>query len=226
MAPVPAHHQSGRSARSVLLFCNGEPPGRALARSLVSTADLVVAADGGANTARRHGVRPHVIIGDLDSIRPATRKAFASSMTIHVRRQDNTDLEKALDYLKGRGVAEVFILGATGRRVDFTLANLSVMWKYTPPMNLTIIGDEWYAMAVQGRRSIPARPGTTVSLIPFGMCRGITLKGLQYPLTESSMRVGEIGVSNVVTRSPFTVIVRSGKMLVFVMAPYDHSVVR
>lgn len=201
-----------------MLICNGEPPPRTLARRYASRADLIVAADGGANTALRHGIRPHVIIGDLDSITPASRKFFASSLIIQVKRQDNTDLEKALDYLKARKIKEASILGATGRRIDFTLANLSSIWNYASAMRLTVIGDGWYAVPVVSRTTIAAKPGTTVSLIPFGRCTGITLKGLKYPLSEATMNVGDIGVSNVVSRSPFSVTVRRGKMLLFIMA--------
>ena len=207
-----------RRTGTALLICNGEPPPRALARRLASRSGLIVAADGGANTALRHGIRPHVIIGDLDSIRPASRKLFASSLIIQVKRQDNTDLEKALDYLAARKVREVSILGATGRRMDFTFANLSSLWNYTSAMRIAVIGDGWYAMPVESRATVAARPGTTVSLIPFGPCSGITLRGLRYPLTDATMKVGEIGVSNVVRRSPFRVSVRKGKMFLFVMA--------
>ena len=225
MTFVPVPSRSKRSPASALLICNGEPPPRSLARRLASQVDLIVAADGGANTARRHGIRPHVIIGDLDSIRPASRRSFASSSIIRVKRQDNTDLEKALDYLRARNVAKVSILGTTGKRIDFTFANLSVIWNYASSMQLTLVGDGWYAIPVILRKTISARPGTTVSLIPFGPCSGITLKGLKYPLTGATMKVGEIGVSNVVSRSPFSVTVRKGKMFVFVMAPHGHTVV-
>ncbi len=218
--------RSRKRSGTALLICNGEPPPPALARRLASRVDLIVAADGGANTARRLRIRPDVIIGDLDSIKPASRRAFGSSTIIQVKRQDNTDLEKALDYLSLQDVTDVSILGASGKRMDFTFANLSVVWNYTSVLRLTIIGDGWYAIPVESRKKVSARPGTTVSLIPFGVCRGITLKGLRYPLSGASMKVGEIGASNVVTRSPFTVTVRSGKMLVFVMAPYDYPVVR
>lgn len=238
-------------SKSALLICNGEPPSAAVARRLVSKADLVIAADGGANAARRLGIRPHVIIGDLDSITTATKRFFTGgkglkplhvgsghlrshrppaftafsagkkgrgyTQIIQVKRQDNTDLEKALDYLLSQKFKDVTIIGATGRRIDFTLGNLSVIWNYTASIRLTLVGDDWKAMPVESGKKIVARPGTTVSLIPFGACSGITLKGLCYPLTNATMKVGEIGVSNVVKQSPFSVTVRRGKMMLFVL---------
>ncbi len=201
-----------------LVICNGEPPSRALLHRHARRADLIVAADGGANAARVLGVRPHIIIGDLDSLNASTRKHFTSSLIIHVKRQDNTDLEKALDILAPR-VKDVVIVGAAGRRLDFTLGNLSVLWKYAVKMNIIVAGDGWQAFPIQRKFTRRAARGTTVSLIPFGSCSGITLRGLKYPLTNAAMAVGEIGVSNAVVRSSFNVSVRKGKMLLLILDP-------
>ncbi len=204
------------NAPRILLLCNGEPPSRSLLRRLAGEADMIVAADGGANVALRSGVRPDVIIGDMDSILPETRKALADSRVLRVRRQDNTDLEKALDFISERGPAEVAIAGATGGRIDFTLGNLSVFWSYTRTLGITFVGDGWRALAVGRHRTVIAPRGTTVSLLPFGSCVGVTLRGLRYPLNDAAMGAGEIGVSNVVRTSPFRVTVRRGRMLLVI----------
>lgn len=201
---------------AVLLLANGEPPRRPLLRRLRRACGMFIAADGGANAALRAGLRPDVIIGDLDSLRPGTRRAFRTSLLLRVRRQDNTDLEKALDYIAALGARRVVIAGITGRRIDFTLGNLSVLWKYTAALDIIVVGDGWEAFPAGRHRTVRARKGTTVSLVPFGPCAGITLRGLRYPLTNDSMKVGEIGVSNVVVRSPFSVKVRRGRMLIIV----------
>jgi thiamine pyrophosphokinase len=180
--------------------------------------DAVIAADGGANAARAAGIRPDAIIGDLDSITPATRRHFASSRIIRVQRQDNTDLEKVLDILAAEGFGDVMIAGATGRRLDFTLGNLSIAWLYARKLRLRFVGDGWQAIPLTGRISMTAPRGTTVSLVPFGSCSGISLRGLRYPLTNAALTRGAVAVSNVVVRSPFTVSVRRGRMLLVVLA--------
>ena len=202
---------------SALVLCNGEPPSPSFARSVARTVDRIVAADGGANIARAIGLRPDIIIGDLDSMTRSTRRHFRDVLTLHVARQDNTDLEKALDYLAADRVHEVTILGATGNRIDFTLGNFSALWTYAAFMEVRIAGEGWYALPVGRKRTVRARIGTTVSLIPCGSCDGITLRGLEYPLTNASMRVGETGLSNVVRQSPFTVRVKRGAMLLVIL---------
>jgi thiamine pyrophosphokinase len=206
--------------RRAIVLCNGEPPSRALLHHLVRNADLLVAADGGANVARSCGLRPDVIIGDLDSITPATRRWCGSSRIIHVPRQDNTDLEKALDFLLRQGIRDVVIAGATGKRLDFTLGNLSVAWLHAHRMSIRYVGDGWEAKPLKGRNRVEAQPGTTVSLIPFGSCEGITLRGLQYPLTNAALSRGAVAVSNVVVRSPFSVSIRRGRLLLVLLAPH------
>lgn len=207
-----------KSARfeKALIICNGESPGRRPVQKLARHSDVIVAADGGANVARSLGIRPDVIIGDLDSITKQTTRYFSTSQLIHISRQDNTDIEKALDFLRDSGIRKVAIVAATGKRIDHTLGNLSVIWNYTSSIEIRFVGDAWYAVPVGKKRIFRAPAGTIISLLPFGACTGITLRGLRFPLTNASMMVGEIGVSNVVEKSPFTVEVKKGNMLMIV----------
>ena len=212
-----------RSSRWALIVCNGEPPRPAMLRAVAARAALVVAADGGANVCRKHGVVPDVIIGDLDSVTQETLRRSTLSLLLRVTRQDNTDLEKALDFLTANDVPEAVILGADGRRIDFTLGNLSVLWRYYQRISLTVAGDGWYAMPVRSRMSIDAPTGTVVSVIPNGTVAGLTLRGFRYPLRNATMRIGEIGVSNVIRSRPASVYVRSGSLLVIVQSAWTPT---
>lgn len=212
---------SRRRSQRALLICNGEHPSRSLARRLARRSDFIVAADGGANGARKLGITPDLIIGDLDSITPATRRFFSSTTVIHVARQDNTDMEKALDHILSRSsVREVLIIGATGNRLDHTLGNLVVLSRYIRRLHVIACGDGWHAFPVRSGEEIRASVGTMVSLIPLNDCRGVTLRGLKYPLHNAPLRAGQIAVSNLVRRSPFTVALRRGQMLAVVLEEY------
>ena len=89
------------------LLCNGEPPCNGLPPAGPSRMSSVYRADGGANAARRMGLVPDVIIGDLDSVSAATRRRSGRSLIIRVARQDNTDMEKALDFCAGQDCRRV-----------------------------------------------------------------------------------------------------------------------
>lgn len=204
-----------------LLICNGEQPSPSLARRLARRSHLIVAADGGANGARTLGITPDLIIGDLDSITPATRKFFSSVAVIRVPRQDNTDMEKALDYIVAESLAhEVLLIGATGYRLDHTVGNLVALSHYVRRLRIVVCGDGWHAFPVRGAENIHASPGTTVSLIPFSDCSGVTLRGLKYPLRNASLRAGHTALSNVVRRSPFSIALGRGKMIAVVLEEF------
>lgn len=212
---------SNQRVLRALVICNGEQPSSSLARRLARRSQLIVAADGGANGARRLGVTPDLIIGDLDSITPATRKFFSSVALIRVPRQDNTDMEKALDYLlAGSLVREVMLIGATGDRLDHTLGNLVALSHYVRRLRIVVCGDGWHAFPVRTIERVEASIGSTVSLIPFSDCSGVTLRGLKYPLRNARLRAGQIAVSNVVQRSPFSIALRRGKMIAVVLEEF------
>jgi thiamine pyrophosphokinase len=200
-----------------LLLCNGEPPSASLARHCAARVDRVIAADGGANGARRLGIVPDTIVGDCDSLTPAARRAFPGAVVVKILRQDNTDMEKALDLLAGEGIRKTVILGMTGGRIDFTLANFISLWRYADRMDLLAAGEGWFALPVRRKRILLRAPrGTTASFIPLGPCRGVTLKGFAYPLRDAAMRSGETGVSNVIRRSPCSIRVERGAALLLV----------
>ncbi len=202
--------------KSALLILNGDPPSKTALRALAAQVDLVVAADGGANSARRFKIRPDLIVGDLDSITPATRRHFRSVETIFDPSQETTDFEKALAVLRTRKFRDIVVVGAAGGRLDFTLGNFVSIFKFTASLNLTFRGDDWFAVPVSRRLRLFLPEGTTVSLLPFGSCSGISLTGFRYPLRNASMRGGATGLSNVAVKRPCEIRVRSGNLLVVV----------
>jgi thiamine pyrophosphokinase len=203
---------------SAVLLCNGEPPAGKLLRRLVRDADVFVCADGGANAAHAYGLAPDVIVGDLDSIKPKTLKAFSNAMAIRVARQDNTDMEKALDFCLHQGFKRVTVTGMTGGRMDMTLGNLIVLWKYIERIDIMLAGTGWVGFPVMGTAQFRAPRGSTVSIIPFGALRGVTLQGLRYPLRNATIKAGDIAVSNTSVRAQFSVRFGSGKGLVIILS--------
>ena len=198
------------------LLCNGEPPSKKLCTHLLHDSRLFIAADGGANAARAMGLRPDVIIGDFDSISSATKTFFNTALILHVGRQDNTDMEKALDFCVDQHLSRVIVAGVTGGRIDMTLGNMSALWKYVGRLDLVVCGDGWVGFPVVGLARIAVRPGATVSLIPFGEIRGVSLKGLKYSLNGATLKPGDVAVSNTATGHGFSVDVARGKVLVIV----------
>lgn len=201
------------SAKHALLVLNGEPPSSALLRRLVRNVDLIVAADGGANVLRQHNISPDTIIGDFDSITPATKRRFRNSCFLESNDQHSTDFEKAFRYLIKKKIPRISVLGMAGMRIDFTLGNFVSLWRFVRKLDISIFGDHWSAFPVRERLRLPLPVGTTVSLVPFGRCTGVSLQGFRYPLRQATLTQTSLAVSNQTVRKNTTIRCSSGKLL-------------
>ena len=200
-----------------LLICNGEKPGRWL-RKLAKEADFILAADAGADKALAVGVQPDAVIGDLDSVSPRNKRMLKETPFIYVKRQDNTDLEKALDWLVAQRFDECIIVGATGGRLDFTLGNILSARPYLPKIAIRFFGANWQLYFVTKNFEFPTRKAVRCSLIPLTPCKAVTLKGFKYPLTQENIGTHYIGrsLSNKTTALSCRVTMQSGCMLLYV----------
>lgn len=204
-------------SKKALLICNGEN-NSALLQKLSREADFVLAADGGADAALAADITPDAVIGDLDSVSPLARRRLDATPFIRVERQDNTDLEKALDWLTEEGFEECVIAGAAGGRLDFTLGNFLAVRPYLEKINVRFQGAGWTLWPLLKGITPPAEAGARLSLIPVSACRGITLKGVKFPVERVDWRPGQpsgLWLSNVVENPPAQIAFESGFILVY-----------
>lgn len=188
---------------------------------------FVICADRGYDHARLLGLSPDLVVGDMDSISPESRSVahdLGSRLEIHPPRKDATDTEIAVDHTLAMEAGKVLMLGALGGRVDHELANLMLLVKIAKLGRqaealdnvcrvLAVVADSEPATA-----RIAALPGDLLTIIPVsGECRGVSLKGLEYPLSEATLPIGtSLGVSNVFAADEATVSLENGAMLVIV----------
>ncbi|MGA9363487.1 MAG: thiamine diphosphokinase [Bacteroidota bacterium] len=196
-----------------LLIANGVLPSPRFVRELVSSSDLVVCADGGTRHALRLGIQPDVVIGDLDSLSTRMRRHLNQAKIIESANQNQTDLEKAIVYLLKRKSKSITVLGATGKRIDQTLANMALLAKYQSRVNLTLVDSTGEIHIVRSRMSFRAKPGATVSLLALGKGVRVTTRGLRYALKNEVLEFGSRGVSNEVIDSTVEIRVRGGRLL-------------
>lgn len=206
----------------VVVFANGELRDLAQARSLADSADLVVAANGGATNARTAGVAPDVILGDHDSLSEADlrrARAAGTRLVVFPERKDETDLELALLHASRHGATTILVLGALGGRLDQTIANVLLLaLAQLRGIDVRIVDGEQTAFLIHeadGARVVAGQRGDTVSLIPVGGdALGVTTEGLEWPLHSCDLQFGPArGVSNVLIEDQATVRVARGRLL-------------
>lgn len=183
-----------RARRGVTLIGGGAVTGDEVARAL-ALAPEVMAADGGADQALAHGLMPAAVVGDFDSISDEARAAIAPERLYPVAEQDSTDFEKCLQRVDA---PFVIALGFSGRRLDHTLAALSVLMRRPgPPCVMLAEAEAIFPAPTELTLNLP--PGTRLSLFPMGRARGIS-EGLRWPIDGLEFTPsGRVGTSNEVT---------------------------
>lgn len=187
----------------------------------VNEEDLLIAADRGAWFAVQHGLKPHMALGDFDSIseeqfqtiQEASRQVNACDPI----KKDLTDTEMAFEYALQSGVQSIVLLGATGTRMDHTLANIHLLNKADKHGVEARIIDEHNEIRMIRQRSVIHRgPYSYISLLPLSeQVTGITLSGFRYPLQDAVLTIGEsLGISNEFAADSGTIDLKSGKLLV------------
>jgi thiamine pyrophosphokinase len=208
--------------KKCIIIGNGKPPGKNIIRYLQSKAySTIICADGGANSARRLGIIPDYIIGDLDSISKETLKYYEhKSRIIKIKRQNDTDIEKCLKLANKKGIEKAVMTGVTGDRLDHTFCNLGIVLKFYNKIEIEIIADKSLLRAYTRKASIKTSPNEIISLYGFDEKTIITAKGLKYPLIKTALPFGKKeSTSNVAISDKIELNISGG--MVFVIRDFN-----
>ncbi len=204
-----------------VIFVNGIIPDLTTVQHWIREGDDLIAADGGAHHAVAMGLRPRVVVGDLDSLEPALAEELVSQgveLEKYPPSKNKTDLELAIERAIRDGAQEIVLLGALGGRLDQSLANVLLMAQRDWPATIQLVDATEIATVIHGgeRMMLEATPGSTVSLLPLSAeVTGITYTGMLYPLDDATIALGSTrGVSNEVVSDQATVAIATGIALV------------
>jgi len=172
-------------------------------------APLVVAADGGADTALAAGLTPRAVIGDFDSISAVARTRLPSDILHALDDQDTTDFEKCLAHVE----APLIIgLGFTGDRLDHHMAACNALVRHAA-RRCVLLGAHDLMFLCPPVLDLPLAPGCRVSLFPMGAVEGAS-DGLEWPIGGINFAPdGRVGTSNRAL-GPVSLSVTTPKMLV------------
>ncbi len=167
---------------SLVILANGDFPSAARPLEVLRSADYVVCCDGAAAGLIAAGMEPDAVVGDLDSIGGELRERLGGRLH-HVSDQETNDLTKAFNFAMSLSPARITVLGATGKREDHTLANISLLLDYARRAScpVTMITDHGEFRAISDTSTIRCRKGCQVSLFSFDSTLKIESAGLLYP---------------------------------------------
>lgn len=181
---------------TAVIVGNGQFPKKEYPLYLLESADYVVCCDGALDTYLRHFSgrnlrRPDVVVGDMDSLSKKTAERFRD-IAVKIDEQETNDQSKAFHYILEHfpDVDTIHILGATGKREDHTIGNLSLLMEYAREMrrqdcgrtvSVDIVSDWSTAFAITDSCTLDVGEGRSVSIICPDNSLNIKSEGLVWP---------------------------------------------
>ena len=204
-----------------ILICGGSLSELFLCETIKVHSDAVVyAVDGGLTVADKAGIMPSYLVGDFDTADASLVERYeAKCVTLrHRPEKDATDTELAIEDALERGAEELYLLGATGSRLDHTFANVHMLYKVLLQGKKAWIINENNRISLhrEGFRKMKEELfGNYISFLPFfGEVTGIVLSGVKYPLNGAILTAGNsLGVSNECVENSIEVSFSDGYLL-------------
>jgi thiamine pyrophosphokinase len=200
---------------------------------LLDDAELIIAADGGAEWLDAQGVAPHMVVGDLDSADPALVDRLANagvSIQLHPVGKDASDLELGVEAATKAGADDIVVLGALGGALDHLLANVLLLGSAARAgQSIRLVHGSTSARLLTGpaEAQLTGPAGARVSLLAVGpAAKGVTTRGLRWRLAADRLELGSSrGLANVVDALPAGVSLVTGQLLVIEFAGGEKETV-
>ena len=164
-----------------VIIGNGDFPSTRIPIEVLDNAETIVVCDGAANQYIPTGRPFDMIIGDGDSILPELKSRYSSRIIISSCQETN-DQTKAVKYLLERGYDSISIVGATGKREDHTIGNISLLIEYMR-MGARVKSYTDYGIFIpcSGTRPFKSQKGQQISIFNF-TAKNLSSSGLEYPI--------------------------------------------
>jgi thiamine pyrophosphokinase len=176
-----------------VLVASGSDPGAAVFREVLRRSRIGIAVDGGTAVFRKRKRVPDYVIGDLDSVsRLDLRWAEKSgSKILRARLQQNSDLEKALNFCAKKSLRQVAILASDGNRPDHTMnAFRAVLGMDRLRAVLVTAKAVTYPMRGAFDFEMFVPPKHAISWQGFPRSEKCTIKGVKWPFHNRVLEIG------------------------------------
>jgi thiamine pyrophosphokinase len=178
-----------------VILAAGDFPTHPVPLQALREADFVVCCDSAYGTVKnaRLEMGNYMVVGDGDSLSEADKKALGSRW-IEVDEQDYNDLHKAMEYATKQFTihnSQFTIIGATGKREDHTIGNISYLVTFAeeyPGADIEMLTDYGRFVSMTGSRTFASFPQQQVSIFTMDPDKPIYSEGLRWPLDNFHAR--------------------------------------
>ena len=195
------------------IVADGTFPQHEVPLNYLKNAKRVVCCDGSASSLVLAGLEPDAIVGDMDSLSEELAIRYADRIFMD-ESQDTNDLTKVVEWCRGNSYRDIVIVGATGKREDHTLGNISLLTEYSKDMNVIMVTDTGILRSFFTDAKIESFPGQQVSIFSIDPETEVTSNGLKYPLTKTKITNWWFATLNEALGDSFS-LEFSGRLIVF-----------
>jgi len=197
-----------------VILANGSFPQHEIPLDCLRSAKRIICCDGAAQSLIRYGLEPFAIVGDCDSLTPEISEKY-SDRIFRSSEQDTNDLTKSVKWCSENGFNDLEILGATGKREDHTIGNISLLADYAASADVKMLTDTGILFPVTESSKFGCFKGQQVSIFSINNETEITSVGLKYPLINRKLKNWWEATLNEATGSSFELDFRGGPLIVF-----------
>ena len=166
-----------------VIIAGGEYPTATLPLEIIKNTPYIVCCDGAADSFIATGAVPDAIVGDSDSISAVNRAKYAHLLHI-ISEQESNDQTKAVRFCAEQGKRRIAIVGATGKREDHTIGNISLLIEYARAgMEVYSFTDYGTFIPCNGTTTLPSRKGQQVSIFSI-TAKEMSSEGLLDPIYD------------------------------------------
>lgn len=199
---------------NITIIADGQLPN--MIRDLINPDEYVICCDGAAKALIEERVKIDAIVGDMDSLDPELQDKFSS--IIHKSDcQESNDLTKALYFALNFHPRRVRIYGASGKREDHTIGNISLLCMYKRLSNIDIemITDYGTFIPVTNSCKFNSFKGQQISIFSLSPNVKIISTNLKYPLDSVVFNAWWKGTLNECTSDYFKLEFTDSDVIIF-----------
>jgi thiamine pyrophosphokinase len=199
---------------NIVILADGTFPSHDIPLSYLNNAQKIICCDGSVDNLVLYGLIPDAIVGDMDSLSSDMAERFTDRIFAD-HNQDTNDLTKAVRWCNDNGYINIVILGATGKREDHTIGNISLLAEYIKVCNPIMVTDTGtFYPFLQGSK-IVSFPGQQVSIFSIDPETEISAIGLRYPLERKKISNWWVATLNEAIGDNFSIEFNKGRVIVY-----------
>jgi len=198
----------------VVILADGSFPVHPVPLLYLRKARHIICCDGSANSLTSTGLEAEAVVGDLDSIDRDLALRYSDRL-FRDPGQETNDLTKAVSWCINNNFKDIVIVGATGKREDHTIGNISLLAEYAREVSVIMVTDTGTFTPLLMSSSLSSFPGQQVSLFSVSPETEISSTGLKYELERLMLTNWWRGTLNEAAGDSFEIRFNGGPVIVY-----------